>query len=60
MWSMPIFQNLNQLTNGMNLVTNDRILSHSPARLETIIKMGQPSKVVGQEELLPMRRTYQY
>jgi hypothetical protein len=55
------FPDLNQLTNGMNLVTNDRILSHSPARLETYYKDGSiPSKkVVGQEELLPMR-TYQY
>jgi hypothetical protein len=49
---MPIFQNLNQLTKGMNLVTDDRILSHSPARLETYYKDGSPSKkVVGQEEL---------
>ncbi|PKH66898.1 laminin G [Flavobacterium sp. ALD4] len=29
------FADLNQLTNGLSLETNDRIQSHSPARLET-------------------------
>jgi hypothetical protein len=38
------FSDLNQLTKGMNLVTDDRILSHSPARLETYYKDGSPSK----------------
>jgi len=39
------FSDLNQLTKSMNLVIDDRILSHSPARLETYYKDGStPSK----------------
>ena len=39
------FSDLNQLTSGMNLVTDDRVLSHSPAHLETYYKDGStPSR----------------
>ena len=39
------FSDLNKLTSGMNLVTDDRVLSHSPAHLETYYKDGStPSR----------------
>jgi hypothetical protein len=48
------FSRLNQWTNGMNLVTNDRILSHSPARLETYYRWVNTVKSSWSGGILPM------